>query len=229
MLSRITLQPFLILDLIHKIAHRSMEFPDDTTYLLVINGKPEGPYTVDELKVRRIRYNDFVRSPGMDDYKEAHEIPELREQLGFDKEAHIPQYFAGFDQRLLASALDWFIIFTIFVFFIFIGLLLNPDKTRQLIIIISFLAAIPVVKIIYHIVMECSSKQGTIGKRILNIKVCDMQGERLSLIHSAGRNFAKILSVLTLFIGYLFSFFNRKNQCLHDMVAGTLVIKDRLI
>lgn len=199
------------------------------TYLLVIKGKPEGPYNVDELKALKIKPNDFVRSAGMDDYKEVHEITQLREAFGFGKQAHIPQYFAGFDQRLLASALDWFMIATIFILLMVIVLLFNPDKTAQLTIIISFLAAIPVVKIIYHIIMESSPKQATIGKRILNIKVCDTNGKRLSLLHSAGRNLAKALSVMTFFIGYLLSFFNQKQQCLHDMVADTLVVKDRLI
>ena len=199
------------------------------TYLLVINGKPEGPYSIDELRSRKIKPNDFVRTPAMDDYKEAHEVPELRELLGFSKQHHIPQYYGSFDQRLLASAIDWFIITGIFIFFMVIGLLLNADKTVQLFIIIGLLLAIPVAKIIYHIIMESSARQATIGKGILGIKVCDMNGERLTLAHSAGRNLAKILSVLTLFIGYLFAFFNSKQQCLHDMVAGTLVMKDRLI
>jgi uncharacterized RDD family membrane protein YckC len=199
------------------------------TYLLVINGKPEGPYSINELKLRKIKPNDFVRAPGMDDYKEAHEVSQLRELLGFSKQYQPPQYYGSFDQRLLASAIDWFILTGVFIFFMVIGLLLNSDKEAQLFIIIGFLLAIPVAKIIYHIIMESSAKQATIGKGILGIKVCDINGERLSLAHSAGRNFAKILSVLTLFIGYLFAFFNSRQQCLHDMVAGTLVMKDRLI
>jgi uncharacterized RDD family membrane protein YckC len=56
-----------------------------------------------------------------------------------------------------------------------------------------------------------------------------MEGQRITLTHSAGRNVAKIASVLTLFIGYLFSFFNKKQQCLHDMIANTLMVKDRLV
>jgi uncharacterized RDD family membrane protein YckC len=55
-----------------------------------------------------------------------------------------------------------------------------------------------------------------------------MGGKALSFSHATGRNLAKVFSVLTLFIGYLYAFFNKQQQCLHDRIAGTLVIKDRL-
>ena len=200
-----------------------------TTYLLVINGKPEGPFTIEELKELQIKPGDFIRSAAMNDYKEAHEVAELREYFGFSKEHILPQYFAGFDQRLLASTLDWFMIVGIFIVLIFICLVAISDKSTQMVVAFSLLATVPIVKIIYHIVMESSAKQATYGKQLLKIKVCDMQGERINTGQAISRNLAKILSVLTLFIGYLFSFFNRQQQCLHDMVAGTLVIKDRLV
>jgi uncharacterized RDD family membrane protein YckC len=199
------------------------------TYLLVINGKPEGPFTIDELKQHHIKSTDFIRSATMDDYKEAHEVAELRELVGFSKQHLAPQYFAGFDQRWLASALDWFMVALVVIFFGVIAILFTAEKSTQMVIAFSLLAIIPVVNLIYHIIMEASAKQGTYGKQILKIKVSDLYGERISLSKSTGRNLAKILSVLTLFVGYLYSFFNSKQQCLHDVVAGTLVIKDRLI
>jgi uncharacterized RDD family membrane protein YckC len=198
-------------------------------YLLVINGKPQGPFTIDELKQHHIKSNDFVRSPTMDDYKEAHEVEELRGLLGFSKQHLAPQYFAGFDQRWMASALDWFMVSLVIIFFGVIALLFTADKSTQFIIAASVLGIIPIVNFINHVVMEASPKQGTYGKQILKIKVTDMQGERIGIAKSIGRSLAKILSVLTLFIGYLYSFFNSKQQCLHDVVAGTLVVKARLI
>jgi uncharacterized RDD family membrane protein YckC len=206
--------------------------PDNTSrnsYLLVINGKPEGPFTIDELKQRKIKPTDFVRSSKMDDYKEAHEVEELRGLLGFSKQHLAPQYFAGFDQRWMASALDWFMVSLVIIFFGVIALLFTSDKSTQFIIAASVLGIIPIVNLIYHVVMEASAKQGTYGKQILKIKVTDMLGERIGFGQSFGRNIAKVLSFITLFIGYLYSFFNSKQQCLHDVVAGTLVIKDRLI
>lgn len=206
-----------------------MKPSNNTTYLLVVNGKPEGPCSVDELKTRKIKPGDFVRSAAMDDYKEAHEVAELRELLGFSKQHLIPQYYAGFDQRLLASATDWFIISGVWIVIVASFIFFIPDQQLQVEILLSLLAIVPLTNLIYHVIMESSPKQATYGKQLLNIRVCDMEGEKLSLNHAAGRNLAKVFSVLTLFIGYLFSFFTRKQQCLHDMIAGTLVIKDRLM
>ena len=197
-------------------------------YLLVINGKPEGPYNLSQLKSLNVRASDFVKTPAMGDYKEAHEVAELRELLGFNKQSLIPQYFGSFDQRLLASVLDWLLVAGVCIVVALIIVLFIDDKATRTLIALSLLIIVPVAKLIYHTAMESSAKQATFGKQLLRIKVCDIQGERISFGHAAGRNFAKILSVATLFIGYLFSFFNKQQQCLHDMVAGTLVMKDRL-
>jgi uncharacterized RDD family membrane protein YckC len=103
------------------------------------------------------------------------------------------------------------------------------DKPTRILIAFSLIVIIPLTKLIYNILMECSPKQASYGKQMVRIKVCDMNGERISLGRSIGRNIAKLFSVMTGFVGYLISFFSRNQQCLHDMIAGTLVVRDRLI
>ena len=44
----------------------------------------------------------------MDDYKEAHDVPELCELLGIKTHVREPQYFASLDVRLLAIIIDYF-------------------------------------------------------------------------------------------------------------------------
>src|ERR1700761_8126139 len=112
-------------------------------YFLVINGKPEGPFSIEQLKGQGIKFDDFVKTPEMVDYKEAHEIAELREAFNFHKQSVIPQYFASFDQRWLASALDWFFVSGIFIIAAFIALIVIDDKAERLIVILSILALIP--------------------------------------------------------------------------------------
>jgi uncharacterized RDD family membrane protein YckC len=97
-----------------------------------------------------------------------------------------------------------------------------------MIIAFSLLAFIPLVNFVYHIVMESSAKQATYGKQILRIKVCDMEGNPIDAGKAIGRNVCKLFSNITGGIGYLLSFFNKQQQCLHDMMAGTLVVKERL-
>jgi len=205
-----------------------MESSDNKTYLLVVNGKPEGPFTIAQLKEFKIKPGSFVKTEAMDDYKEAHEVAELRQLFGFHKQSLI-QYYGSFDQRLLAWALDLFLVSTVCVIVAFTSSLFVSGKIALIAITFSLFIVIPIVNLIYHIVMEASAKQGTYGKQLLKIIVCDMQGERLTIAHATGRNFAKIFSVLTLFMGYLYSFFNKQQQCLHDVIAGTLVVKDRLV
>jgi uncharacterized RDD family membrane protein YckC len=199
----------------------------DSTYFLVINGKPEGPFSIDELRARKIKPGDFVKTATMDDYKEAHEVAELRELFGFQKQVLL-QYYGSFDQRATAAVLDWLFVSAACIIPAFIITFFITDQMIGLGLAASLLVIIPIVNLIYHIIMESSVRQATHGKRIIKIRVCDMQGNRLTPTHAAGRNLAKVLSVLTLCIGYLYIFFNKQQQTLHDKIAETLVVKDRL-
>ena len=119
---------------------------NDNTYLLVINGSPEGPFSLEQLKGLEITPGDFLKTTDMDDYKEAHEIPEIRELLGFKKEAFIPQYFGGFDQQLLAAALDWFFVSGTCILIAFLIAVLVEGPELRMAIALSLLLVIPVSK-----------------------------------------------------------------------------------
>ena len=76
---------------------------------------------------------------------------------------------------------------------------------------------------IYEAAMESSSKQATLGKMALGLKVTDLEGRRISFWRATGRHFAKIISGMPLLIGYIMAGFIARKQALHDMIAGTLV------
>lgn len=78
---------------------------------------------------------------------------------------------------------------------------------------------------IYEAVMESSSKQATLGKMALGLKVTDEQGRRISFVRATGRYFSKIISGMILCIGYIMAGFTARKQALHDMIAGTLVTR----
>ncbi|WP_374951680.1 RDD family protein [Mucilaginibacter sp.] len=211
--------------------------PDQDQYILVVDGKPAGPFSVEELRAKNIKSGDFVKTPQMDDYKEAHELAALRELFGFAKRALPIQYFGSFDQRAIASVIDWLIVLGVFVgIAIAVAIIASVvftsnEKSGQILTaVISFgvMALTPVGKLIYHVKMETSDKQATYGKQLMHVRVTDLMGAPIDRSKAVARNLAKLLSTAPFFLGYLTCFFNKKQQCLHDMVADTLVIKDRL-
>lgn len=200
-----------------------------TEYTVVINGRPEGPYQLHELKELGIQTGTFLRKPGMDDYKEAHEFPELRELFGFGFQQTAPQYFASFDQRLLAMVIDLFFITLVYVLLLLLSFVFIEGQAARISVAFAGIPLIPLAKLIYGSVTEASARQAGIGKRLMNIKVCSLNGNRISLANAFGRNMGKVISAAPFFFGYLYSFLNKKQQCFHDVMAKTLVTKERLI
>ncbi len=80
---------------------------------------------------------------------------------------------------------------------------------------------------LYYALFESSSKQATLGKMALGIVVTDIDGNRISFGRANARFWSKIISGMILGIGFLMAAFTEKKQGLHDMIAGTLVIKKR--
>lgn len=78
---------------------------------------------------------------------------------------------------------------------------------------------------LYFALLESSAWQGTLGKKALGLEVTDMQGSRISFGRATGRFFGKIISGFILLIGFIIAGFTEKKQALHDMMAGTLVIR----
>ena len=76
----------------------------------------------------------------------------------------------------------------------------------------------------YFAGMESSARQATLGKSVMGMVVTDISGNRISFLRATGRYFAKYLSALILFIGYIMAAFTARKQGLHDMLAGTLVL-----
>src|SRR5690606_18901005 len=116
-------------------------------YYLVVAGKPTGPFIIEELKTKSVKPDSYLKTAAMDDYKEAHEIAELRTSLGFKQQYTVPQYFAGFDLRLLATAIDWFIVFGIFAFFELLIALYLADQSATQQNILNGLLLLPFLKL----------------------------------------------------------------------------------
>jgi len=80
---------------------------------------------------------------------------------------------------------------------------------------------------LYFALMESSPRGATVGKMAMSLRVVDEQGNRISFGRATGRFFAKFVSGIILLIGYIMVAFTERKRALHDMMAGTLVIKAR--
>jgi uncharacterized RDD family membrane protein YckC len=80
---------------------------------------------------------------------------------------------------------------------------------------------------LYFALLESSERGATVGKMAMGLRVVTSDGQRLSFMNATGRYFAKILSAIILCIGFIMIAFTDRKRGLHDMIAGTLVIKTR--
>lgn len=78
---------------------------------------------------------------------------------------------------------------------------------------------------LYHAMMESSEWQATVGKKILDLAVTDMSGQRVSFWRATGRHFAKIVSNMIYPFGHILAGFTAQKQALHDMIAGCLILR----
>jgi uncharacterized RDD family membrane protein YckC len=126
--------------------------------------------------------------------------------------------YGGFWIRFLAYLVDSLIVT---VGFVGIMLLLGAMGLELAGAEIIFL----VLSILYWALMHSSPRQATIGKALCGLKVGGPNGERLSVPRALGREAAKIISSLTLLIGFIIAAFTRNKQALHDFVASTYVVR----
>ncbi|WP_419729808.1 RDD family protein [Lichenicola sp.] len=79
----------------------------------------------------------------------------------------------------------------------------------------------------YFVLMESSHWQATIGKRVCRMRVTDLAGRRIGIARALGRYLGKFVSAVILGIGFLMVGWTRRKQGLHDIMAGTLVMRLR--
>lgn len=77
----------------------------------------------------------------------------------------------------------------------------------------------------YFAVLESSPAQGTLGKLALNLYVTDTHGDPITFRRATFRYLFKSLSTLVAFVGWALAAFTPRKQALHDILAGTLVLR----
>jgi len=78
---------------------------------------------------------------------------------------------------------------------------------------------------LYFSLLESSHLQASLGKLVFGIKVVDQQGARLDFLSCLIRNISKFLSSLIFMLGYLMALLTKNKQALHDLIAGSYVVR----
>jgi len=131
--------------------------------------------------------------------------------------------YAGFWRRLLSLLIDGTLLAGVEVVMARSIAVLTPNDFQALANVAPVSAALWWA---YFAVMESSPAQGTLGKISLNLRVTDTHGDPITFRRAAFRHVFKILSTLFLGIGWLMAAFTRRKQGLHDLLAGTLVLRE---
>lgn len=142
--------------------------------------------------------------------------------------------YAGFWLRFVAYIIDSIVLYIpIYIIQLILGvgagMNYDPENTRPEDIFTGAYFGAMFINIIiawlYFAFLESSAKQATVGKMALKLKVTDMDGNRIGFGQATGRFFGKFVSSIILLIGFIMAGFTEKKQALHDILAGTLVIK----
>ena len=138
----------------------------------------------------------------------------------------LPQH-AGFWRRSLAFMIDA-IILGIFALVIAIWFKLRAQQGSGQSALSAGLQLGLI--LIYMPALWALPMQATAGQRICALRVIDaIDGGRVSFMRGLLRVLGMMLSGLILGIGFLMVAFTERKQGLHDMIAGTYVVKDSLI
>jgi uncharacterized RDD family membrane protein YckC len=153
------------------------------------------------------------------------------------------RHYGGFWMRFLAVIIDVIIIRVVSAIITIplglgglgMGLSLgrNPDPAQVMAALPALMSLIGMAFLIQfclslaYEVYFLTTKGATPGKMALGLKVIRADGGPISVGLAVGRYFARILSWLTLCIGFIIAGFDGEKRSLHDHICGTRVIYTR--
>jgi uncharacterized RDD family membrane protein YckC len=130
--------------------------------------------------------------------------------------------YAGFWRRCLAYLIDGVVLGAVGGGLGAGVLLFDPGDYKALFNAVLVLMALGWA---YSALLESSPARGTLGKIALELFVGDAHGDPITFWRASVRYWLKSLSSLFLMLGWLMAAFTPRKQALHDLLAGTLVLR----
>jgi uncharacterized RDD family membrane protein YckC len=141
---------------------------------------------------------------------------------------------AGIGSRFIAAIVDSLVIASALILLIFLAAYIIPalgaigEKAANwgigIFVLIIFLLFWG-----YFALSEAFGNGRTLGKRVARIRVIHKSGRGINFVEALARNLVRFIDYLPGFygVGVLAMFMSKRSQRLGDMVAGTLVVRER--
>ena len=129
--------------------------------------------------------------------------------------------YGGFRIRTLAYVIDTLIIVILSEIVVQYLKYFSEDSDLS-----SFAVILPLLVSFIYMTILWSSVQATVGQKLCGLKVVNAITEtKISFLRAVGRWFALLLAMSILFVGVIMVAFTERKRGLHDMLAGTYVVK----
>lgn len=222
-------------------ATQSMNVTHADEWFYIENDQPLGPVSKDAL-VRMFRdgvlaaHTQICRD-GDDEWQSIGASSEFAMSSDASGDAKRPavspnlatSVFAGFWKRAVASLFDTMILAAaLTAVLLVLGAILRIAGLAGSEIGLVLKVFAPILVLVsawaYYTCMESSPWGATVGKSAMGIHVTGTSGQNLSFGRANARYWAKTISAVILFIGFIMAAFTEKKQALHDMLARTIVL-----
>jgi uncharacterized RDD family membrane protein YckC len=141
---------------------------------------------------------------------------------------------AGIGSRFIAILVDYLIWGSAFFVLFLLALIIIPALSIFGRISANWAIGIALLIVFvmhwgYFALFEAFGNGRTPGKRVAKIRVIHQSGRGINFVEALARNLVRYVDGLPSFyaVGIVVIFLSRRNQRLGDMVAGTLVVRDR--
>ena len=175
----------------------------------------------------KMSYNDIDNTDLVEN--SASDLPQSIMETDNHQEEFISFNLAGLNSRALAFFIDLIIVAIISLLAFGVGIYYLQDTNidsfslrrvfMPIYLLLFFLGSS------YFVILNGYAGK-TIGKMLMGIKIISDEGNSIGFWQSFVRWIGYYISASFLFLGFIWSIFDRNSQSWHDKVAGTFVVKE---
>ena len=134
---------------------------------------------------------------------------------------------APFSLRCGALLIDYILTVGVLASATMLARLFGDARRSSALVLTAGYVAVGVVALLNFVLVPGLSGR-TLGKWVAGLRVVRKDGERLSFARSLARHLVGYpLTALTLGLGFLLAALNSRGRALHDLIAGTVVVRSR--